>query len=193
MTIRVMAQKSGDVTAESHRLALQALFAPAGMLNARTGILANAGTPADLVGTGALTANVTAFQAWIDGSSNALQGGYLFTNDATAAVTFAAGSGTNPRYDMVVARIRDNPYDASGSQTGTIEVVQGTPAASPSLPATPASSLLLWAVLVPANASGGNPINFASARSDLRQYTGLAGVPFPVANSTFRDATAMPA
>jgi hypothetical protein len=191
VTVRVFAITSG-VTAEDLRLAMGSLFAPAGPLNARTGVLPNAGVPADLTSAAALQANVAPFQAWIDGTSNALQGGYLFTSDANALLTFGAGNGTNPRIDLVVARIRDNPYDASGAQSGTVEVVAGTPAASPAAPAVPTSSIPLWQVLVPANASGGNPINFASARTDRRVFTALSGAPIPVASITERNGVAFP-
>ena len=191
MTVRVAVQKDG-VTAEDLRFALEALFAPAGALNARTGILPNAGIPADLVSVAALQAKVTPFQAWVDGTSNTMQAGYLVTSDADVTLTFGAGNGTNPRIDLIVLRVRDNPYDASGAQTGTVEIVAGTPAASPVVPAVPASSLALWEVLVPANASGGNPIVFASARTDRRAYTGARGEPIQVASITERSAIGSP-
>lgn len=191
MTVRVMAQKSG-VTAEDHRFALQADLVPAGALTARSGVFPNGTAPADLVSVSALQAKVTPFQAFVDGTSNALQAGYRFTSDADVTLTFGVGNGTNPRIDLVVARIRDDPYDASGSQTGTVEIVAGTPAGSPVAPAVPASSLPLWEVLVPANASGGNPINFSTARTDRRVYTGGLGSPFAVASAAERNAVTSP-
>lgn len=191
MTVRVMAQKSG-VTAEDHRFALQADLVPAGALTARSGVFPNGTAPADLVSVSALQAKVTPFQAFVDGTSNALQAGYRFTSDADVTLTFGVGNGTNPRIDLVVARIRDDPYDASGVQTGVVEIVAGTPAGSPVAPAVPASSLPLWQVLVPANASGGNPIVFSSARTDRRLYTGPLGAPFAVASAAERNAVASP-
>lgn len=191
MTVRVMAMKSG-VTAEDHRFAHQATIAPAGANNARAGVFPNGSNPADLQGVSALQAKVTPFQAFIDGTANTLQAGYLFTSDTDVTLTFSVGNGANPRIDLVVARVYDNPYDSSGFQEGEVAIVEGTPAGSPSPPPVPASSIPLWQVTVAANASGANPINFTTARTDRRFYTAAVGAIVPIASATERDAIVEP-
>ena len=44
MSLRVMAQKSGDVTAEDHRLAMQMGLTPSAVLSARSGLVPSPGT-----------------------------------------------------------------------------------------------------------------------------------------------------
>lgn len=80
------------------------------------------------------------------------QGPHLFYNTTAKTVTVDAGDSTNPRNDIIIARV----YDAAlgDSQTGLgIEVVTGTPNASPVDPTLPAGSIPLRRVNVPANAT----------------------------------------
>lgn len=65
-------------------------------------------------------------------------------SSADSAVTISTADATNPRWDLVVA-------DAS---TGAVSKVDGTAAASPTLPATPAGKVALAKVVVDANATG---------------------------------------
>lgn len=59
---------------------------------------------------------------------------------AAGNVTITTADATNPRIDLVVV-----------SSSGTKSVTAGTPAATPEMPAIPASSVVLAAVYVPAN------------------------------------------
>jgi hypothetical protein len=186
-----MALKSG-VTAEDHRFGLQADIASAGALRARTGLFPNGSNPANLVAVSGLVATVSPFQAFVAGTSAATQAGYRVTCDDPVTLTFDAGSGTNPRIDLVVVRVRDDPYDGSGFQAGTVEIIFGVPAVSPTVPSVPESCLPLWQVPVPANASGGNPINFAGTRVDRRIYTTASGGLIPIASQTERDGVVAP-
>jgi len=181
MTVRVGRIASG-MSAEDHRLATQIGMAPAGALQTRSGLILGAvtnqgtGSPADLQTVSAMQAKVVPFQAWVDGTSATLQSGYSFTSDADVTLLFADGDATNPRIDLVVARIRDNPYDASGVQLGDVVIIQGTPAASPTAPAVPASSLALWEVRVEAGRNAGNGgIDFPTKRTNRRLYTSALG------------------
>ena len=186
-----MALKSG-ITAEDHRFGLQADITSAGQLRARTGLFPNGSNPANLVTVGALQAKVTPFQAFVAGTSSNTQGGYRVTCDNEVTLTFDPGSGTNPRVDLVVLRVRDDPYDASGTQAGSVEIIFGIPAISPTAPAVPASCLPLWQIPIPANASSGNPIDFAGTRVDRRAYTVAAGGLVPVASQADRDGIVAP-
>lgn len=89
--------------------------------------------------------------AFITGTSSLAQGVYGFANDATVNLPLAVADATNPRIDVIVAQVRDNTEDASGSDDARLFAVTGTPAASPAVPTIPAGSLVLAHVSVPAN------------------------------------------
>lgn len=192
MTVRVLALASGETGLEDHRHGLQTFMQPAGVLNSRSGLAPLDGA-ADLVAVSEMQANVTPFLAWIDGTSSSLQGGYPFTSDADETLTFSDGDPINDRIDLVVARVRDDVYDASGLTEGSVEIVEGTPSSSPSVPAVPDSSTPLWEVRVNAGTSAGSGgINFSANRTDRRQHTSALGGLLPVANATVRDALVGP-
>ncbi len=77
------------------------------------------------------------------------------------------GDATDPRYDRIWLRIEDESLgDAPDSLDGHIELVSGTPAASPSPPAVPDNALLLYTILIPAawSASDNNDLDGADNR-----------------------------
>lgn len=93
--------------------------------------------------------------------------GTHYINDAVKTVTISAGS-SNPRIDAVVLRL---VYEATN--TVTVQVVQGTAAASPVAPTvtksdTGTTELLLALVNVPANAATITAGNV----TDMRQFIG---------------------
>jgi len=98
--------------------------------------------------------DVTAGEALIQGDNVDRQGLYLAMS---TAATFTAGSenvvapvkpGTNSRIDLFGLRVRDAQAIGSGTDNDVIfDWVQGTAAASPAVPATPASFLVLARVL----------------------------------------------
>ncbi|OPC83000.1 hypothetical protein B4N89_20520 [Embleya scabrispora] len=173
MAIRVGFQKSG-ITPEDHRHYASTAIPPAAALTSTSGLTTAGGA---LVSTGAMTATISAFRATIQGTSNSLQSAYPFVNDATAAITITDGHATLPRQDLVVAQVRDNPYDSSGQQDGRIYVVAGTAAASPVAPPVPTSAIPLWEVRVNAGANAGNGgVVWGSALTDRRTYTGWSRI-----------------
>jgi hypothetical protein len=99
-------------------------------------------------GTPNMSVNVAAGSALVTGTSSLAQGVYVVTNDATVNLAIATADATNPRRDLVIAQVRDNTEDASGSNDFRLFVVTGTPAASPSDPAVPAGSVVLARVTV---------------------------------------------
>lgn len=99
-----------------------------------------------------MSVDVAAGGAFIQASETGGMGTYHVFNDAVKNVVIAAADPTNARTDIVIARVRDAQYSGATS-AWAIEVVQGTPSASPVQPATPANSLLLAAIVVDANAS----------------------------------------
>lgn len=164
---------------QAFRLAMLGLFLPASALNARTGVLT---TPA-LVGTGNFTATVSAFNAIVDGTSNALQGSYPVAVDAATTITIGAAN-TQPRIDLISLQIQDTAYDSSGFSRGQLVVTAGTPSGSPVAPSSPTSSLQLWTVPVAANATS---VVFSSATA-VYPYTAAAGGIVPVRNAADKPA-----
>lgn len=93
------------------------------------------------------------------------QGVYMVVNpdgfyDAPGDIPISPGDPSNPRIDLIVIRVEDSEWDSSGQQRAIIDVVEGTPASTPSAPAVPDSCIALAQVAVAANEStaiiGGN-------------------------------------
>lgn len=102
-------------------------------------------------GTPNMSVDVAAGAAFVAGTSATWQGTYHVESRASVTKTIAAADATNARKDIVVARVREDFYDSSGVDAWDISVVTGTPAGSPTAPATPANCLLLAVIDVPAN------------------------------------------
>lgn len=133
---------------------VQALSHPADVFrrviraSAGAGILRSGDLVVTANGTPNMTVNVAAGEAVLPGTENALsQGSYLVQNDATVNLAIAAADPTNPRNDLVVAKVQDAAYSGA-TNAWTLAVVTGTPAASPLDPAAPANSLILARVRV---------------------------------------------
>lgn len=183
MTIRTLGLDSGVTSLQDHRLALGAFMGPgASVLERRGGVYYYPGA-ADLVSAAALQATVSPFSAVVDGTSNSLQGQVVVVVDAAVTLTFSAGEAAVARTDRVVLQIRDTTYDASGSTDARVLIVKGNTSTG-AANSVPASSLLLWEVVVPIGASS---ITFTSARVDRRQWIATP-MRIPVNSSTERDA-----
>lgn len=95
-------------------------------------------------GAGAnFSVDVAAGKAVVEGDDEADQGNYWARNDATENVTVTAAPGSNSRLDLVVLQINDPQAGGGEGYDGSIEIVDGTPASSPTLPATPDSAIAL--------------------------------------------------
>lgn len=155
--------QAGSHSAEDDRLTLASLLG--GSLNQPlvSGILA----PADLAvtqnGTPNMSVNIASGSAWIVGTESSVQGVYNVTNDAAVNVAIATANGTNPRIDLIVAQVLDDQYSGA-SHIGQIVAVTGTPAASPSVPATPKNSIVLAQVRVNASVTSILTANITDAR-----------------------------
>ncbi len=87
-------------------------------------------------------------QAVIQGDS-AGQGVFITEHqNATQVLAIAASDPTLDRIDIVILRIYDDTFDSSGDDFADLEVVTGTPDASPVPPAVPAGSFVLAEILV---------------------------------------------
>ena len=95
-------------------------------------------------GAGAnFSVDVALGEAVVQGDDQVNQGNYITRSIATINAAIAAAPASNSRYDIVCIRINDPNAGGSAGNTASIVVTTGTPAASPTVPATPASSLLL--------------------------------------------------
>jgi len=113
------------------------------------GIVATGDLAVTANGTPNMSVNVAAGEAVVHGSENTAQGSYYVRNDATLNLSIAASDPTNPRNDLVVAKVQDAAYSGA-TNAWSLAVVTGTPAASPADPATPANAIVLARVRVDA-------------------------------------------
>jgi predicted secreted protein len=116
----------------------------------RVGVVKAADFAVTQNGTPNMSVNVAAGIAIVQGTANVpVQGIYNAYNDATVNLALAASNATNPRIDLICLTIDDQFY-GSADNTSLLQVVTGTPAASPAVPATPANTLVLAHVYVTA-------------------------------------------
>jgi hypothetical protein len=140
-------QNRTDHTAENDRALLTALFGD------REGIVQPGHLAVSQRGAGAnMSVDVAAGLIAVKGDDNANQGLYFAWNDATVNLAIATADPTNPRKDIVIARVRDAFYTGA-TNAFDLAVVTGTAAGSPSEPALPNNSLKLATVDVAALAS----------------------------------------
>ncbi|MCX4764315.1 hypothetical protein OG562_25815 [Streptomyces sp. NBC_01275] len=128
-----------------------------------------------LAGTaGAMTATVSVGRAVVQ--STLSRGAYPVAVTEPFPLTFTDGDAQYGRIDLVVLRIYDDVYDGLGRTEAAVEIVRGTPAAVPVVPATPDVSLVLFTVAVGAGVSAGKAgIDWDTARVDLRPTTVAIG------------------
>lgn len=102
--------------------------------------------------------------------------------------TLTARNATNPRIDLVVFRVLDTSVVAGhGAYTGRIEIIAGTPAASPVAPSLPTLAVELARITVPI--AGGAA---ATVDSSFRQFSAALGGILPVATATRLPSTPNP-
>ncbi len=138
-----------------------------------------------------MSVDVAAGRALVPGTSIANQGTYVVQSTAVENVPIATADATNPRIDLIVARVFDRQADG-GTRYGWQPVaVAGTPASSPVPPPTPNSSLVLAHVRVPAGATSIVASNISDRRilsgtGDVPKwdFSGTGSTPQAIANST---------
>ncbi len=150
--------QNGSHPAENDRLSVQALYATTGIIGS-TSLAVSASSPA------AMSVRVATGWAAIVGTTQANMGVYTIYNDAQDTLTITAADPTNPRIDRIVATVRDAYYTGAFNDV-IFQVVAGTPAGSPSAPATPANSISLATVLVGAAVTQINSGNITDTRID---------------------------
>jgi hypothetical protein len=136
-------QNRTDHTAQGDRLLLRSIWSIGGRV--RSGDLAVAAQ-----GSPNMSVTVSAGGAIVPGTENTYQGTYHCFNDAAVTVTIAAADTTNPRIDLIVAKVQDAFYSGA-TNAWSLAAVTGTPAGVPVAPAAPANSITLATVAVAAN------------------------------------------
>lgn len=135
----------------------------------------------------AMSVRVQRGGAFVQGDDTTDQGVYFAYNDGYEAITVPAADGTNPRKDIIVAQIKDATEGVAGD-TWALELIEGTPAGSPSEPATPASALKLATIDVLAGASSITNARITDRRTGAGPYMGGAAKGI-VATSQTRNST----
>jgi len=103
-------------------------------------------------------------------------GTYMAYNDASTNLTISTASPSNPRIDLIVITINDAYYTGTLNNV-SFQVIAGTPAASPTVPATPANSLALGQIAV-----GTSVTSILTA--NITNYGTLATSPFGNVSTT---------
>jgi hypothetical protein len=135
-------------------------------IGVRGGVIGGAGL---VVGPGGgMTVTVKAGSFVVPVTSSPTSGSYESTLTSIATLTVQTADPANPRIDIIVASVTDNGNNTS---SGQVQIITGTPAASPSPPAAPANSITLGQVLVPAGSSSVTSGNI----TDTRPFTCSAG------------------
>ena len=98
-------------------------------------------------GTADMSVDVATGRCFILGDEDTYQGTYFCDNRGTVNKAVTPADGSNPRIDRVVARVYDSEYSGA-SDYWEIDIIPGSPAASPSAPALPDSAIDLATIAV---------------------------------------------
>lgn len=133
-----------------------------------------------------MSATVSPGRAIVQGAD--AQGAYPVALTESLTLTFADGDAQYDRIDLVVLRVYDDPYDASGRTEAAVEIVPGAPAATPAAPAAPALALPLYEARIPKGASAAQAPNWTTALTGRRTATVALGGILPVTTDTTNGA-----
>ncbi|MBI1757972.1 MAG: hypothetical protein HYR62_01870 [Actinobacteria bacterium] len=178
--------QAGGETAESARRAIAAL------VGGRGGIIGAADLAVTENGTPNMSVNVGSGQVLIPGTEGTYQGIYLVENRGTLNVALAASDPTNPRKDLIVAKVADAAYSGA-TNAASIVMVTGTPAATPTEPAAPANSWVLAMIDIPALDTAVTNSQIADRRTTQSSQKGRAAalggiIPVPSTNAPNHSA-----
>jgi len=151
--------QAGTHPAEDVRRAFDVFIGPG-----NEGIVAAGDLSVTETGTPAMSVDIAGGRAIIQGTEGTYQGPYIVENRGLTTVTVTAADVSNPRVDLVVAKIEDQAYSGAVN-AWALAVVAGTPAASPVAPSMPANSILLATVAVAAAAATITNANITDGRT----------------------------
>lgn len=155
-------------TAQDRRLMISALCPNPGIVLAGDLAVTQRGAGANM------SVDVAAGRTFVQGAAIANQGSYILRSDSVYNVPLTAANATNPRWDLIVATLHDKQADGGSTYGWTLSAVAGTPAATPTVPTAPTSSVLLAQVYVPAGATS---VTTAANIIDQRPMAGGSDIP----------------
>jgi len=160
----------GTVTTLDHKMANLGLFLKTAANTIRPGLLWD-GTSTVISGTATMSYSVRAFAAVL--SRGATSGAVYLTNDGVLSVATTAAPGSNSRIDVVYVWQREFSIDGTDSNP-VIGVVQGTAAASPTVPSLAAfpGAIALAQIIVPA---GVTATNSGTTITQVNPFTSVDG------------------
>ena len=159
--------QNGSHPAENDRLTTQALWATTGIINTSS-LAVTANSPVNM------SVNVASGWAAIVGTTQPNMGTYVAYNDATINLPITTADPTHPRIDLVCMTVNDSYY--SGALDNVIlQVIAGTPLASPVPPALPANSIALAEVTVSAGALSISSGNISDERVEVTTNVPVSG------------------
>ncbi|MFD9316704.1 hypothetical protein ACFWDQ_03150 [Streptomyces sp. NPDC060053] len=183
----------GQSREDTRHVSLGALT-PTSPVATRSGVLPGSSDGTSRISGFTLTGTANSMSATVGPGRAVLQstdarGAYPVALTEYLPVTFADGDALYNRVDLLVLRIYDDAYDGLGRTEAVVEIVPGTAAAAPKVPAAPGLSLPLYEVTVPAKASAGTGgIAWGSALVGRRTATvGVGGI-LPVTTDTSNGA-----
>jgi len=165
----------GVVTPLDHKLADAGLITKASGNLIRPGLFWG-GTATIVSGTAGMAYSVIAYTCAT--TRGVTSGAVLGGNDGVLSVSTTAAPGSNSRYDVVYHWHREYSLDGVDSNP-VIGVIQGTAAASPTVPSLAAfpGAIALATILVPA---GVTATNTGTTITQTAPFTSVANAPFPV-------------
>lgn len=175
--------QAGSHPAEHDRQLIQSLIGLEGVVDKAGGDLqvTEKATPD-------MSVNVARGRAFVAGTVSTNQGYYNVFNDATVNLAVAASDPTNPRKDIVVARVRDAAYEGANDDW-LLQVVTGTPAATPSEPALPSNSIKLAVLDVAAGVTSVTNADITDSRAQAKNQLGPPGKAVLVGTSETTTST----
>jgi hypothetical protein len=123
---------------------------------------------------GGMNIQVSAGYCCCPNSTSASQGGYVFGLMSAQTFTLNAASLTLPRIDTIVAWVNDQSSDASAAY---VQVVSGTPAATPAVPAAPVNSITLAQIAVGTGVTSITAANITDVRTWVVAPGGILPIP----------------
>ena len=140
--------------------------------------------------TPAMTVQVAGGRCVIVGTEGTYQGSYFCENrGAATGVVVTAADPTDPRIDLVVAKVEDSAYSGA-TDAWSIAVVAGTPASSPVAPSAPANSIPLASIAVAAAATTILDANITDTRTALPAAYRVGATDVAVADGGTGSSTA---
>lgn len=168
-------------TAQQNRNAFSGIWANGTTRNlgSQSGMVAGA-TPTIGASTTTWSVGVSAFV--VDPAFTTTQSPYFVAITAAETGAVTAPNATLARKDILYLQINDTSIDSSGLRNAQVLYQAGTPSATPTAPATPARSLLIATLSVPASGGGSPSIAFN------QQFAVATGGILPLNGTTQRDS-----